>query len=90
MSAYAGLRISVAVALLNRGAANRVGVVAAPDLRKIAEDSEVKAVAARGAALKENLRKRPCQLVHNAVKSADITVRRFTLTLAWQIRREHV
>ena len=40
VSSYARLRIAVAVALLNRGAADCVCVVAAPDLRKIAEYPE--------------------------------------------------
>ena len=81
---YAALGIAVAVALLNDGAAERVGVVARPDLREIAENAEVKAVAARSAALKENSGEAPGEFRHDLIQSADVAVRRFALPLGRQ------
>ena len=46
VSADTALGIAVAVALLDMGAAEGVGVVAAPDLREIAEDTQIKAATA--------------------------------------------
>ena len=56
MRADTALGIAVAVALLDMRAADSVGIVAAPYLWKIAEDAQIKAAAARGTPLKENLR----------------------------------
>ena len=64
---YAALGIAVAVTLLDADAAKRVGVVARPNLRKETQDTEVKPVAARGAALEEDMRKASCQYAHDLV-----------------------
>ena len=79
--AYDGHRIAVAVAVLNLRPAERIRIIARPDLRKIAQHSEIKAVAARRAALEENIRETRGQLPHTAVKPEYIAVRRLPLPL---------
>ena len=67
VSRDAALRIAAAVAFLDMRAAQRVGVVARPDLREEAQDPEIEATAARGAALKEDVRKAEGQRAHDLV-----------------------
>ena len=85
MRADAALGIAVAVALLDLGAGQGVGVVAGPDLGEVAQNAEVEAVAAGGAALKENVRKAPGERVHHPVKPEDVAVGGLALPLRGQI-----
>ena len=90
MCADTALRIAVAVALLNMGAAEGVGVVAAPDLREVAEDTEVEAASARGAALKKDMRKTFGQRFHRPVKPQHVAVSGLALTIGGQIGRVNI
>jgi hypothetical protein len=54
VSRYGGLRIEVIDSTLNVETLDGVGVIRCPDLRRVAKHTEIKTVATRGAALKEN------------------------------------
>ena len=90
MRADAALRIAVAVPLLDVRARQRVRVVAGPDLREVGQNAEVEAVAAGGAALKEDVGVARGQRSHHAVEPEDVAVRRLALPRRREIRGKHV
>ena len=74
MGAHGGLRIEVTEALLDIQALDRVRVVGAPDLGRIAEHAQVEPVAAGGAALEEDLFSRPEDPAQHLIQAQDIPV----------------
>ena len=74
MCAYHGHRVAVAVPGLDLGTAERICIIARPDLWEITEHTKVKTVSTRSTALKQDVRESLCQLPHAAVKSHHIPV----------------
>ena len=78
-------RIAVAVTLLNMHPANRVRIVAGPDLRAVTQDSQIKPVSSGGASLEQDLREPLRQRPHQAVEAHHIPVCGLPLSFRRQI-----
>ena len=82
MCRHGGLWVEVVYSALNVKPFYGVGVIRGPDLRRVAKHTEVKSVASRGAAFKENIRVPFMKyLVKNLIKTQNVSVEELALLL---------
>ena len=90
VAAYGADGVAERGAVLDLQPRDGVGVVAAPDLRRIAEHTRVKAAASAAAAFKQDGGERLCQSVKQLVNAEHIAVRQLALTARRKIAAEHI
>lgn len=74
MGAHGAGRVEIAEPFLNGKTLNRVGIITRPDARRIAQQTEIEAVAAGGTGLQENMGARGEDALQHLVKPQHIAV----------------